>query len=461
MPFKIAGDTSGFNAEVDSDKNLQVNLPKDKSAAGYVRTLSDQGTPFAATEDGHALVAEDTVVFFDQIDGTIIDTNKWNPYGVSGMTIAQSGGFITLNAGGATTANAYALLKTVDYVPFYPEFPALIALDLKLNIQPQANITIRFGIGDPAGASAPNDGVYYQLDPDGTTKAIVVNGGGTPSVSILGNVSSNVMHDYDISVEVDDANFIVDGTKTTIDNPAGIPFAIGTTRLPIFLQVINGSSAPSIAPQVSLGRATVIQKTLRPNRSWGEILTILGKGAYQSPTVYIQLPNWSNSAAPTTRTLSNTVPCELTLGGLLRFTPTYVADTDYVLFAYQVPTGYKLIINQVWYNSPRYFSGTAAATGSALQFGIGINSSAASLATADGTATWAPRRVPLGLSQLASLPSLLTVPSDVGQNIYTFPTGVVINSGRYLVFIARALLARTAGASEVHQMSVGFDGYFE
>src|SRR5882724_6483045 len=235
MAFKQAGRT-GSIADVDTDGNALVNMPLDPKKAGFVIPASVDGVPFEATEDGHALVSEDTIVLFDQIDGNAVNTNIWNPYDVSGMTIAQSGGFITLNAGLATTANAWALLKSIKHIPLYPEFPTFIAFDIKVNVAPQANVTIEVGIGNPSGAGALADGVLYRFASDATLKGITNNGGSETATAPMTALATNVMHDLDLLIEVGDCEFEVDDdTIIEIPNAAGLPFCVGTTRLPIFM----------------------------------------------------------------------------------------------------------------------------------------------------------------------------------------------------------------------------------
>lgn len=46
MPFKLTGDISGNNVEVDSDKRLLVNLPT-------VGLVGPDGQQIDATKDGH------------------------------------------------------------------------------------------------------------------------------------------------------------------------------------------------------------------------------------------------------------------------------------------------------------------------------------------------------------------------------------------------------------------------
>jgi len=53
-----------------------------------------QGT---VTENQFLNVSNDSLIFFEQVDGVAVNTNVWVP-STSGMTIIQSGGFINLNA---------------------------------------------------------------------------------------------------------------------------------------------------------------------------------------------------------------------------------------------------------------------------------------------------------------------------------------------------------------------------
>lgn len=457
--INLVDTASGNIAEVNANRELKIATSAEAEEAGFTRLASGDGEPLAATEDGHLLVSEDSVIFFDQIDGNAINTNLWDAAGVSGMTIAQASGFITLNNAAAVTANAYAILKSIRSFPLYPEFPTFAALDLKLNVQPQANVTIEFGFGNPSGASAITDGVFYRLSPDGTMKAVTVNNGSETVSAALTNVSINVMHDFDISVEVDDAEFeIDDAQETTIENPAGLPYAVGATRLPLFIRIINGSVAPSTAPQVALGRISVVQKILRPNKSWGEVLASMGRGSYQSPvTSFGQTANHANSTSPTSATLSNTAAGYTTLGGRFQFASPAGAATDFALFAYQVPAGYQLIVRGISIAAID-IGAAVATTATVLDWSVGLNSSAVSLATADSPpTTWAPRRVPLGLQGWE-------VGDGVGEFAETirqsFDPPLIVDGGRYFHIIVQVPVG-TATGSQIIRGDVLVNGYFE
>lgn len=457
MALIIKGGSSTDLADVNSDKELKVAPSQDPTKAGYAKLAFGTGIPLDGTEDGHLLVSEDTVIFFDQVDGAAVDSNKWNASDVSGMTITQSGGFITLNAAAATTANAWAILKTVLFIPLYPEFPFKLAMDLKLNVTPQSNVTIEFGLGNPTGSGAITDGVFFRMATDASFKGVVINTSNETDSTAITAVSVNVVHDFDVLVEVGDSGFIVDdGDEHTVMNAPGNPFSVGITRIPIFFRVINGSSPPGTAPQLSLGRISAVQKILKPNRTWGETLSLLGRGGYQSPvTTFAQTTNHANSASPTSATLSNTAAGYTTVGGRFQFAAVAGAATDFALFGYQVPAGFQFIVTGISITCA--VTGLAVVTATILDWSIGINASAVSLATADGSGTWAPRRIPLGTQGFIALAGIGVNGPEIRRD---FNPPLVINSGRFLHVILQ-VPAGAATALLVFRGDVTITGYFE
>lgn len=453
--INIIDTASGNVAAVNSDKEIPVALTNDPDKSGYVKIVSVDGIPYEATQDGHILVSEDTVTFFDQVDGSAINTNLWDASQVSGMTITQSGGFINLNAGAATTANAYAILKSIKTIPLYPEFPVFCAIDLKVNVAPQANLTIELGFGNPTGTSAITDGVFYRFAVDGTLKGVTVNSGSETTTATQPNVTVNIMNDFDITVEVDNAAFeINDDAIVQVPHPPGLPFATGTTRLPLFVRVYNGSSAPGTAPQVSIGRVSVVQKVLRPNKPWGELLSSLGRGAYQSPvTTFAQTAQHANSTTPSAATLSNTAAGYTTLGGRFLFNVVSSAATDYALFGYQVPAGYQCVITGISISAA--VSVALGLTATLAKWSLGVNSSAVSLATVDGAGTWAPRRIPLGIMgfPLSSIVGTQGSPINI-----TFPTPITVDGGRFVHVILQTPVSSATGTLNGDVM---INAYFE
>lgn len=440
-----------------ANQALAVNTLSDPTLAGYVN-LAVGGTELRATDSGHLFTSKDTVILFDQIDGTSINTNIWNSALVSGMTIAQAGGFITLNSGSATTANAYAILKTIKNIPLYPEFPLKVAIKLKFNVIPQSNITIEFGLGDPSDATALTDGVYARLASDGSMKFITNNSGVETSSPAITNVSVNATHDFDFVVDVDDASLSIDdGDDVSLVDPVGISYPVGTTRLPFFIRVINGASTPGTAPQVSIGRMSVLQQILQPNRLHSETLSIIGRGAYQLPiSAFSQTPNHANSTSPTSATLSNTAAGYTTLGGRYQFATTSGAATDFALFAFQVPSKYQFFCTAISISAMN--TGAAVATtATILDWSIGLNSSAVSLATIDGAGTWAPRRIPLGMHGFIVAAGIGVTSPILRQD---FSPALITDSGRYFHVIVQSPVG-TATGSQIIRGDVLVTGFFE
>lgn len=440
----------------DGEGNARVNLPLDPATAGYVTLTSADGVPIAATETGLLRTSSDSVVFFDQVDGAAVNTNLWLQ-STSGMTIAQSGGFIQLNSGGAVTANAYAIIQSHKRIAFYGEFPVNIEIGLSVGVSPQSNLTIECGVGAVSGTSTPTDGVFLRWSPTGVCHA-VINFGGAETTAVIPNLPVFSLRAVDIVVDSDEVQFYVqDVLVAEIVVPAGQPYPVSSTRLPAFFRVYNGSVAPAVAPNLYIGRLVIFQESVVQNRPWAELMATIGRGAHQSPvTTFAQTANHANSTSPASATLSNTAAGYTTLGGRYQFAAVAGAATDYALFAFQVPTGYQLIVTDLRITS--MVTGAAIAIGATvLDWALGLNASAVSLATADGAGTWAPRRIPLGMHGYQLLAGIGAQAQDIKVR---FGVPVVIESGRFLHIILQIPVG-TATASQVFRGDVMVNGYFE
>src|SRR6202007_237535 len=118
------------------------------------------------------------------------------------------------------------------------------------------------------------------------------------------------------------------------------------------------------------------------------------------------------SSAAASLSLSNTVPSLTTLGGEWQIAALAPANTDYALMAYQVPSPYKLRVYgiHIWAT----VRGVAVVTPTELDWVIGINSSGASLATAESPpTTWAPKRIPIGRHAFAALAGIGVQAPDI------------------------------------------------
>jgi hypothetical protein len=189
----------------------------------------------------------------------------------------------------------------------------------------------------------------------------------------------------------------------------------------------------------------------------------MGRSSIQSPTVYTQLDNWANSTEPAAASLSNTAAGYATPGGQFAFAAPAGAVTDFALFAWQVPAGYQLYITDIHISTMNgalqggAAGAAVATTPTILQWGIGINSSAVSLATADGAGTWAPRKKGIGVQSFLVGAAVGQTVADIIQN---YRTPLCVDGGRFVHVIVRVPIG-TATANQVIRGTVNLMGYFE
>lgn len=456
-------------AEVDTNKNLQVVTPTNPANAGFVKALDADGNGLNVTENNALCVSTSNVVFYDQVDGSAPNTNLWNIV-TNNMAIALVNGFNVLNSGAATTAAGYAIMQSNKFLPFYGTLPFRATFNAKVVNLPEANATCEIGVGSVATNGTPTDGAFFRFGPAGQLFCILNNGGSETSSAALGGVitvgnesvtmppSLNIAHLFDIEVVENSVLFYVDDVLVvTLSVPSGQAYPFNAGRQQVFARIYNGGSSPSVAPQLAIGQVIVVQEDLNQTKPWDSILAGLGRGSYQSPvSAFGQTANHTNSTSPSSATLSNTSAGYAALGGRWQFAAPAGAATDYALFAFQVPAGYQMIINAVTISTAS-IGAIGGLTGTLIDWALGINSSAVSLATADGTGTWAPRRIPLGIQAFAISAPIGAMGIDVSRR---FDTPLVVDSGRFFHIIAQ-IPSGLATVSQIFRGDVFVNAYFE
>lgn len=452
-------------AKVDTAGNLLVN-------PGIVGIKDSTGRDITTTENGYLRVSSSNIVHYDQVDGAALNTNIWQS-SVSNMTVVQANGFIGLNAGAAIIAAAYAIIQSVKFIPLYGTLPLRDSTNAKIVNLPEANATVELGIGTVSANTTASDGAFFRWGPAGQFFAVINNGGSESSSAALSGVyasedgaetinlppSASVIHLYEIEIVEDAVRFYVDDILiVTLDTPSGQAYPFNAGRQQKFARVYNGGSTPSLAPQIFIGQTITEQEDLNQQKPWDQVLASLGRTSYQSPvTAFGQTANHTNSISPVSATLSNTAAGYVTLGGRFQFAAVASAVTDFALFAFQVPTGFQLSINTIAISTANTGAIGSASTPTILDWAVGVNASAVSLATADSVGVWAPRRVPMGLQSFALSAPIGVMASDVSRR---FEVPLVIDSGRYLHIILQIPLA-AATASQVFRGDVFVNGYFE
>jgi hypothetical protein len=171
--------------------------------------------------------------------------------------------------------------------------------------------------------------------------------------------------------------------------------------------------------------------------------------------------------APAAATLSNTAAGYTTLGGLFLFNAPAGANTDYALFGYQIngaaasitQSNKKFNITNIRIDSVN-IGAAVATTATVMYWGLGVGSTAVSLATTDAASTSptrAPRRTPLGV-QSWLVGDAIGKPADA-INI-NFDTPVVVDPGTFVHVILRVPVG-TATASQQITGTVTILGYYD
>lgn len=450
MALQVQGGTSGIVADVNTDKELLTQA----------RVVDDFGNPLLVTEDLHLAISPEALLFYEQIDGAVVNNLKWNPTFVT-MTIAQATGFITLNSSAITTINTSANITSNRQLPLYGTKPLRVQINAKTNVGPQANATMELGLGFVATNAAPTDGAFFRWGSDATFKA-VVNRGGTETLSAALTappVADSTL--FEIVLVEDLVLFYVDDVLVaTVATPVTAAYPVDFGHQPVFARTYTGGSAPGTAPQMQIGQVVVVQESLNSNKLWKETLASLGQGSYQSPiTAFAQTSNFANSAAPSSATLSNTAAGYTTLGGKYQFAAVTGAETDYALFAYQVPTGFQLYVTGIAITVMNTVVAVAT-TPTTMEWGVAVNSSAATLASLDAAGppmTWAPRRMHIGQQSFATGAVVGAVATDIVRG---FDPPLIVDSGRFFHVILRMPVA-TNTATEIFRGGVMITGYFE
>lgn len=451
----VVVDPSGSTTQPTSSLQLPVALTN----SGNLK-VSLQETTLVSNS---VKTTQSTLLIYDPIEGSNVNVNIWNQTFIS-MASTQGSGLLTLNSGLVVNINTFILIQTLKEVLIFNEYP--IAVAMRCKVTPQSNSVIEIGLGKCSGSSTPSDGLFFRWDSTATLKAITnYNGTESQSAAITGLVTTDY-YIFQIICYRDRVNFVItDRNNTVISSitlnvPNNQGSLISISHLPVFLRIYNTASSPSVAPQLVLSSLNVEILDLGSNKNWTEQLACIGRNSIQGAlNSFIQTSEWTNSTIPSAATLSNATPSYTTLGGQFRFVAVAGAETDYALFAFQVPTGLQLIVEEIIIDT--FITGVNnATTATILLWALAINSSGVSLATAENAGispnTTAPRRLPLG--SMGFLQTDVIGTSKRVDNKLSVP--LVIDSGKYLHIILRIPVA-TATPSQEYRGLVTINGYFE
>lgn len=411
-------------------------------------------------------VGIDTVMFCDQFVGGAVNTALWaQQLGTFSSTV--SGGWITLNSTSSTTATAYGKISSYRGFPIFGAYPLQLEIEALISAVDQVNNVIELGFGIANLNAAPLDGAFFRFDATGQLRCVINNNGTevtSPAIAAAGVPSANVRHHYLIVVGNDYVEFWID--QVLIYNytiPAGLAMAMSTSSSPVLCRIYNAATAPAVGVQLKIGQVTVSCGDMNNNKGWAHVMAGMGGHSSQGQTAQ-QMGNtaqYPNSALPAAAVPTNTTAALGNgLGGLFLETDTLAVTNDGIISSFQVPqlgantTAKTLYITRITVNS----CVQTALTGGGYTgvWCVAYGHTAVSLATAEGVATKAPRRVALGNQAVASGAAL-------GTNLPAFDidlaTPIPVQPGEFVQLVKRKIgTAPTAGAI-LHTISIG--GYWE
>lgn len=467
MAFKIVGDITGFVAEVDSAKNLLTTNPQtldstNSKKVGYTFMAAGPQNKALSTFGplGRLATGAQTLELFDPIDGAAVNSNIWNQPTPVTFAVVQSGitGFMVLNNAASTAINSHCQVNSIKRIQLINTFVPTARILFKTPNLPQANATMELGFGSAVGTTPPTDGAFMRWSSTSEFRCVTVFNSVETQSAPLTAPTANVVHTSHIVFRGTKVEFWINELLVAeVTNPAGNPSPASSSRVPLFARVYSGATIPVVAPELHIAAISLWRNDLNTNKLWPTQMTAIGRGGYQSPvTPFAQTANHANSTNPVSAVLSNTAAGYTTLGGRFQFAAPVGAATDFALFGFQVPADVQFVITGIRIDSVN--TGVAVGTtATILDWSMGVNSTAVSLATVDSATTTAPRRIPIGIQSWIVGAAIGAAVETVSEN---FDTPLVVDGGRFFHIILQVPVG-TATAGQIVRGNMMINGYFE
>lgn len=444
-------------------------LAAGSSAVGYypslIAPLADNliVSPMSFGENYRLRVSEDLLAFYDSFDGTTLNTVRWAS-STTTFVQAQTEGLFNFNSTALTTANAYSILTSTKWMLVMGEFA--VECRIKAIVTPVTNATCELGFLLASGTSSPTEGVFFRSTATaGATQLLVINYGGvettaaiTPALSST-NYYQFVFYIYGNTARLDILawdNSLV--STTTLQTPATQGAVVKTGHLPIGARVYNSATPPGSAPNIQISSASAAEMDNGASKAWEVQLGDTARFANTDPLTGAQLQNFTNNTAPSTiaaASLSNTAAAYTTLGGNFAFNPPASAETDLIIFAYQVPLGFDLLLWSVNVDAA-ILGAQSTTTPFVYEWGIAVGSSAVSLATG---APNPPLRQSLGI-QTSPKSASLGDPLNPGKLLWTPQVPLVCYGTKYVHIFVRCISSNLT-PNQIVRGSVTVDGAFQ
>lgn len=419
--------------------------------------LNDRSLVLARADRLGALAsARHAPLLSDSFEGSTLHALRWLVTATTMAATQSSVAGLTINSGAITTVSTGYLLQSTRRFTKTQRMP--LQAKARARLVRVNNSVQELGFGDASTFNgAHTNGAYWQVTSGGLVQPVLTfNGVDTTGSDIASSLNAANYYTFDVFLDDDEAVFFCQDSSTgLIISRQSIKLGItqqrlwATSGMPAMARVYNTGVAPASAPQMLLTDFYVAGLDADLNQPYADTMSGWNNGPVDNPLTGAQLAQWANSTEPSSATLSNTAAGYTTLGGKFQFAAVAGAVTDYALFGFQVPTPRNLFITGV--DIETWNTGAAVATTpTLLTWGLGVGSTAVSLATASVT------RIGLGAQSFAVAAAIGAKAERVSKQ---FRTPVFCGSGRFAHVILRMPVG-TATASQVVAGMVNIEGYF-
>jgi hypothetical protein len=354
---------------------------------------------------GNILIGNYNAELQEPFEGATVNVQKWTPTSTTFVGAQTTLGGYSFNSTALTTTGAVAILQSQRLIYKLPRVPVEIKTRLRHSMV--ANSVSDLGFGFPSGTSVivPN-GTVFRITASGVIQGVITYNGSEIAIAnivstvatngntIGGNLNmsssyyTNGYFVYSIICDDDNVVFTIQDTSTgelvgtlTLPVPNTFQKMWGATALPFFIRCFN-SSTPASAPVLIATELQVLCLDMSIQNDANQVAGNLGLTIGRHPYTGVPLTNHTNNAAPTSATLSNTLAGYSAPDGKFQFAAVAGAETDYALFAFQIPASSKFLCEGVRIEAFN-LGAIVATTPTLLEWALGFNSSAVSLATAN------------------------------------------------------------------------------
>lgn len=470
MAFSLQ-DTSGTPVPAVAGVGLGVALPTDPADAGLavVAGESDDGTgtgtpvrkPGEISDDFRLRTGIDTLLFSTCFAGAALDTGKWNAPSTT-MTIVQTAGILTFNAGNSVASGAVAQVTSRRFFPAYGAFGVSFEGSMALLIAPQLNNVAEWGAGLATGVAVPTQGAFFRLNAAAELRAVTCFNSIETESAVLDNAllgAPSKMNRFAIVVSDAEANFFLnDLLVAQIALPTAQGLMMIADQTPVFFRLLN-SAVTGSAQQMRIGSSVVTLIDAGTTLDEASQMSGMGAMGYQgqlggtmgSTALYV------NSADATPAVPTNTTAALGSgLGGQFAETNSLALGTDGVISSFQVPVGtislpgMALKIYGIKISS--FVQTVLTGGGNNEQWTLAFGHTAVSLATVENATQKAPRRLVLGSRAVAAAAAAGTALAEISLQL---KAPITVNPGEFVQTVVKRY--GTVGLTGTIKHLISFD----